>query len=211
MQLFPYHIKRFWWLFILLSLTGTLLTAHVIAQQDQERFLEKYAHRNEPLRIKAIKGKKGTININKKFLDDDDWLKSLYFSLENISDKNITYIQLELEFPRSDTIPPFVFDIEYGHWPSLEGSIPVDTPPPIKPGEEIVLSFSASEYAELQKLLEGQKYPKNIKHAVIDITTVIFDDGLMWRAGRLMKRDPNNPKIRFGWRWQARSVTVDCH
>src|SRR5207253_931387 len=121
MQLFPYHIKSFWWLFILLSLTGTLLIAHVIAQQDQERFLEKYVHRNEPLRIKAIKGKKGTINISKKFLDDDDWLKSLSFSLENISDKNI-------------------------------------------------------------------------KHAVIDIATVIFDDGLMWRAGRLMKRDPNNPR-----------------
>lgn len=167
---------------------------HGTAQQEQERLLEKYNHRKEPLRIKSIKGGKGGINLGRKFLESDSWLKSLSFSLENISGKNITFINLELEFPRSDGRPPLVFPLTYGSWPPLDGSSPVEAVQPIRPGEEIVLSFSDSEYAALQQVLEEVKYPKTIKHAILDLRYVLFDDGLLWNIGRLMRQDPNNPR-----------------
>ena len=161
------------------------------AQQPQERLLEKQVHEKEPLRIKAIKGKKGDILISKKFLDDSDWLKGLSFRLENISDKNIVFVQLEVEFPRSDDVPPLVFTLQYG-----AGLLPNDpsTANPIKPGEDVVLSFSDEDYGGLQHLLGEMKYPKSIGRAILNLHMVIFDDGIMWNAGRLMKRDPNNPR-----------------
>ena len=177
----------------MVMIASTLLTARSTAQQSQERLLEKYIHRKEPVRIKAIKRKRGDANVGKKFLDDDDWLKGLSFNLENISGKNITYIQLELEFPRSDDVPPLVFPIIYGQGPLSDGSLPASTSAPIKPGEEVVLSLSDQVYAALQQVLEGQKYSKSIKHVILDIRAVLFDDGLMWRAGRLMRRDPADP------------------
>jgi hypothetical protein len=38
------------------------------------------------------------------------------------------------------------------------------------------------------------KYPKSIKRVILDLDVVIFDDGIMWNMGSLMKRDPNNPR-----------------
>src|ERR1700750_126902 len=97
----------------LAMLASTLLTVNSMAQQDQERLLEKQVHQKEPLRIKAIQGKKGDVFVSKKYLDDDDWLKGLSFHLENISDKNIVFIQFEVEFPRSDDVLPLVFGLQY--------------------------------------------------------------------------------------------------
>lgn len=195
MQLFSHPIKSFCWLCIFLLLTSMLSSARGVVPQDQERMLAKLSNRNEPLRIKAIKGKKGAINVGKKFLDDDDWLKGLSFKVENISEKNIIHIELELDFPKAkDDQPPLLFSIEYGLMPLLDGTLAANAPPPIKPGEEIELSLSDSEHATLRKLLEELGYPKSIKQAVFSVGKVIFDDLLMWQTGRLMRRDPNDPR-----------------
>lgn len=186
-------LKRVLVFVALLMTVPALLATHSFAQQEKERLLERYVHQKEPLRIKAIKGKKGMINISKKFLDDDDWLKGLSISLENISEKSITYIQLEIEFPRPDDVPPLVFPVVYGQGllPDSESTV---KSPAIKPGEEVVLSLSQEAYAVLKQSLDEEKYSKSIKHAIVDLRSVIFDDGIMWRAGRLMKRDPNDPR-----------------
>jgi hypothetical protein len=181
-----------------LMLAGILLTGHSTAQQGQERLLEKQVHQKEPLRIKAIKGKKGDVLISKKFQDGNDWLNGLTFQLENISDKNITFVQLEVEFPRSDSVPPLVFPLEYGTGLSPNDPIPANPVPPIRPGEDVVLSITDAHYEPLQGLLGDMKYSKSVKHAILDIRTVIFDDGVMWRAGRLMKRDPNDARKWIG-------------
>ena len=195
MQLFSHPIKSFCWLCIFLLLTSVLLHARGVAPQNQERLLAKLSNRNEPLRIKTIKGKKGAINVGKKFLDDDEWLKGLSFNVENISEKNIIYIELELDFPKAnDDPPPLIFSVEYGLRPLLDGSLAADAPPPIKPGEEIELSLSDVEHTRLRKLLEKLGYPKSIKQAVFTIGMVIFDDLSMWSTGRLMRRDPNDPR-----------------
>jgi hypothetical protein len=176
---------------------------HVTAQQDQERVLAKENNRNEPLRIKAVKGKRGAITPGRKFLDSDNWLKGLSFNLENISEKNIIYIELEMEFPKSDNDPPpLIHPLTYGYRPPLDSSIPADAPPPIKPGETIDLRLSDPEYARLQTELQTLKYPRSIKHAVFIIRFVVFDDGTMWDTGRLMRRDVNDPR-----RW----VPLDRH
>jgi hypothetical protein len=172
-----------------------LFTPHGVAQKYEERFLLREKNQNEPLKIKAIKGKKGAITIGRLFLAEDDWLKSLSFNVENISGKNIIYMKLELEFPRSnDNSPPLIYPIEYGVRPLLDGSLVADAPPPIKPGETVDLRFSDAEYDNLQELLHKLGYPKSIKQAVFTIRYVIFDDLLMWDTGRLMRRDPDNPR-----------------
>lgn len=195
MRLFSHPIKGFCCLSIFLLLTSALGTTHGAAQQHQERFLLREKNRDEPLRIKAIKGKKGAITVGQKFLDDDDWLKGLSFNLENISGKNIIYLELELDFPKSnDDPPPLLYSIKYGLRPLLDGSLAADAPPQIKPGEEIELGISESEHENLQRLLAQLGYPKSVKQVVFTIGAVIFDDLLMWNTGRLMRRDPDDPK-----------------
>ncbi|HKC62075.1 MAG TPA: hypothetical protein VKB86_00450, partial [Pyrinomonadaceae bacterium] len=182
----------------MLLASTTLLAINSTAQQDQERLLEKQVHQKEPLRIKAIKGKKGDVLISKKFLDDDDWLKGLTFRLENISDKNIVFVQLEVEFPRTDEVPPLVFPLQYGAGLLPNDSSTANPVTPIRPGEDVVLTLSDASYEVLQHLWGDMKYPKSIKHAILDIEMVIFDDGIMWQGGRLMKRDPDNPRHWIG-------------
>ncbi|MDT4954336.1 MAG: hypothetical protein QOJ02_2474 [Acidobacteriota bacterium] len=180
-------------IFVALAMLASILfTVYSTAQQIQERLLEKQVHRKEPLRVKAIKREKDDVLISKKFLAGDDWLKGLSFRLENISDKNIVFVQLEVEFPRSDDVPPLVFPLQYGAGLAPNDSAPANRVTPIRPGEDVVLSLSDAQYDGLQQLLGEMKYSKSIKNAILDIRTVIFDDGIMWRAGRLMKLDPNN-------------------
>lgn len=178
---------------VVLTCAVVLPIVHSLAQQDRERVLEKYIHRKEPVRIKSIRGRKGEINLNKKFVDDDEWLRELSFRLENISGKNITCVQLELEFPRGDNIPPLTFPVMYGNWPQADGSPPPDAPPVIRPGEEVFINLSEANYAALQNALVDLKYSRSVKHAILDIRTVIFDDLTIWRAGRFMRRDPTDP------------------
>ncbi|MGB7923421.1 MAG: hypothetical protein WCF57_09270 [Pyrinomonadaceae bacterium] len=195
MRLFSHPIKGLCWLITILLVSSILFTAHGVAQQDQERFLLRERNQDEPLRIKAINGKKGAITIGKKFLDDDDWLQGLSFNVENISGRNIIYIEIELDFPKSnDDPPPLVYPIEYGYMPLLDGSLAANAPTPIKPGETLDLRLSDSEYATLLKVLEKLGYPKSIRQAVFTIRHVIFDDLLMWSTGRLMRRDPDDPR-----------------
>src|SRR6185437_8722764 len=70
--------------------------------QARERLIEKESWRSEPIRIVKLKTKVGTVELRKKFEDDDDWLKGFTATVQNVSEKAIARVVLRLDFPRPD-------------------------------------------------------------------------------------------------------------
>ena len=88
------------------SILLTKLIAAIIFQpvlgfaQHHERLIDKESWRNEPIKIIKLKTKDKPIELGKKFLENDDWLYALTVTVQNISDKAIARIDIQLAFPR---------------------------------------------------------------------------------------------------------------
>src|SRR6185503_149563 len=66
-------------------------------QSGNERKLVKSTWRNEPVKVKKVKVKKGDIVLGQKFVDDDDdWLAGLTLSVKNTSSKDILGVDVSL-------------------------------------------------------------------------------------------------------------------
>jgi hypothetical protein len=170
-----------------------------ITQQGQERLIEKRSTSplpNEPVKLVAVKTKRGKVETGKKFLDDDDaWFKGLAIQVENTSEKNIAYINISISFERPDEAasePPLVHSLIYGSRLLPTGNSA--QPKPLAKGETVELILSDATYGKLKPVLTKLKYPSSIKHIQVYVSEVIFDDNTSWSAGRTFRRDPDDPE-----------------
>src|SRR5882762_7401491 len=89
-----------------------------VAQQPTELIIRRLpVEENEPIAITDIKVNGQSISLDKKFVADDDWLRSLVFVVKNKSDKLILYASIRLQFPRPEGSPgiPAFYDMSYGN------------------------------------------------------------------------------------------------
>jgi hypothetical protein len=179
---------------VLLS-THTLSTGQTF-NQKQERIIKQKSWQNEPVKILRLKIKSKDFALGQKFLEDDDWLKNLTISVKNVSGKNITFISLTLDFPRSEgsTEVPSAYDLEYGRNPlfPVDAILP-DNQKPILAGETKDLALSDEEYNSLRHFLSETNYPTSIKQVDIILGQIIFEDGTKWAGGAWFRRDSTNP------------------
>jgi hypothetical protein len=180
---------------IALLLTFVFFTAYGGSGQKEERELTKINGKNEPVKVKAIKNKRGKIELNKKFDDETDWFEGLSFSIENTSAKSIKFIEIELRFVESQGKDPLSYPLIYGAMPlePNDASTPADPVAMIRPGEEVEVVLSDVKYSRLKTALQMENYPLSVKKIQTRIETVLFDDDTMWRVGQMMKRNPNKP------------------
>jgi hypothetical protein len=178
-------------------LSGLLLTTSGNAGQEQERVVEIRSDFDPPVKITAVKTKKGLVKTDKKFLDDDDWLKGITVSVANTSDKTITAVNIELLFQRPEgqtKLPPLVYPLSYGRSPFLPREpVPSIQPEPLLPGNSRDIILVDTEYNSLKESLKEAKYPINIKRLGVRITEIGFSDGTAWTSGEMFRRDPDNP------------------
>lgn len=165
-------------------------------QQDKERMVKKKSWRNEPLEISKLKIRGKLTDLNKKFVEEDDWLRGFSVEVKNTSSKTITYIELDLEFPAlsgSTGERPSLDHLLYGEYPAPPGeaTTPHSDQPPLLPGETANLTFM--DYDGLREFLNQTGKPASIKQLDIGISTVIFSDGTKWEGGQIFHRDPDNP------------------
>jgi hypothetical protein len=184
-------------------LFGGLLAPVFIHAQSNERTVNLYHWRNEPLKILSIKVKDKEIKPNEKFVDeDDDWFRDLAVEVENVSDKTIVYIDIHLAFPDTPEITnhPAGADIWYGshQWFRTGKKVVNRALPPIKPGEKATVKLT--DYQGVRRLLNAVGYGKSLKEFRIDISSALFDNDILWESGQIMVRDANNKE-----RWTKRS------
>jgi hypothetical protein len=120
-----------------------------------------------------------------------EWLENLQFTVRNTSDKRITYIVIQIDFPETGVgAPTMVYSKGIG--------IPPDPPVPpdsslfsLDPGDKTTISLSATELEGVKGFLASRNYQlADLNKVVIRIATVAFDDGIKWEQGRLHRRSP---------------------
>lgn len=176
-------------------------TAALIATQGQERIVATKTDFNPPLKMTLVKTRRGAIEIDKKFSDDDDWFKGLTVAVKNSSDKPVTYIGIEILFRRPEIqgqTAPAGWDLEYGDNPfryKTGETIPLIRVKPVLPGDAVVIHLSDSDFDQVKLFLKDAKYPSGINGIELRVTLIGFSDGTAW-SGRMLRRDPNSPG---GW------------
>lgn len=181
---------------VLIVLLGTLagiFSISVASSQVPERRIDRKPQgRNEPVTIVSVSNKRASLDLNTKFIDDEDWLKGLSFEIINSYHKGIRYVILELRFPRpkGETEPAFAADLTYGDDP--EGTSKERTKL-LRPGETVTLKLSDTEHESVRKILRKLNYSDTITVATIRLDHVVFEDGTLWKAGLFFRRDEKDP------------------
>ena len=177
-------------IFIILITSAVCVTAQ---KRQRERLIRRLPiQKNEPLIITEIKVDGRSVPIDKEFLAEDDWMKSLVISVKNTSDKRILFATLDFVFyraPGSD--PPIAgFDIFYGNY-LLRSRPPTasESLAGLAPKEIADLQMSVNEFQALQELLRVAGLPPGVEKLNIKLGEVIFEDDTMWYVGAEFRRE----------------------
>jgi hypothetical protein len=145
----------------------------------------------EPVAI-SIKQRGQHVEANQEFDGDADWLKDVTLKLTNVSDKTITYIAIHLIFPETATAEKSstgLHQIELGVHPDVPSN---RSPIALRPGDSMEVTLG-NEYGDIKKLVEKRVSIDKINKVTVRPQTALFNDGTMFFAGMLYRRDPNKP------------------
>jgi hypothetical protein len=189
------RITRVFLLSVLVGVSVLFPPSGRVSTQDSTRVIEELSVPAQPAQFIEIKNGRGKVFKRGKIEDDDEWMEGLTVSLKNTSDKPIIYAKVTLDFPRVENSSeseeyPLAYYLYFGTSEKPDGTAPL---PSVKPGEVVELSLSAERYGRLKTILQEVKYSRSIKKVRMWLGGVIFDDDLMWAAGELLRRDPNDP------------------
>jgi hypothetical protein len=93
----------------------------MLSHQDAgKKVVHKENDHTSPVELSALKHKGKTVDFNRAFAAvGDDWLKNLSVEVKNVSNREIVYLKVELNFPSGDSDDRvLVTYIEYGKRPS---------------------------------------------------------------------------------------------
>jgi len=181
----------------ILSIALIAFAFHVsVAQQPKERVIRRLpVEENEPIAITDIKVDGRSVSLDKNFTADDEWFRSLVFSVKNKSDKLILFASIRLQFPRPADSQgrTAIDDVSYGNG-ALQTRRPTsqETLVGISPDETVEIRLPAQQFVGLRELLKATNYPSSIDKLDLRIGHVIFADDTMW-YGKAFRRDPNDP------------------
>jgi hypothetical protein len=177
------------------------------SRQSDEKLIQRYDHGNEPVefdnfrinKVKIVPGQKfsATSLIESNGGRFEDWLDNLEFTLKNVSDKEITFIRLELQFPDTDiTGARMVYSklgigkYAYASVDELKNSKPLA----LKPGDAIIFRLSADDLQKIKDFLGLNNIQlANINNVALRLVYVIFDDGIKWELRNYYRPKPNTP------------------
>ena len=184
-----------------LTLYSTAFSPRSLAQRGKKS-LDIRRHSDDPLELLDVKvaaqSLKAKVKVKSRVHDnaaegldtvdfdgDDDWLKRLSFKVRNISNKRIMGLSAYLYFRPGDAPRMFSATLVGPSGP-LEGAV-------IEPGEQIDVLVDEEELNST--IMNLRAYGANPSEATVSlaIEMVAFSDGIMWRRGKLIKKDPANP------------------
>jgi hypothetical protein len=176
---------------VVICLSGTSL----YAQSSKKTVLRRRTLVVEPMEI-TVEYRGQPVKVNEVFDGDADWLKNLTLKLKNRSAKTITYVVLNLVFPETAAN----LDGRVGMHQIFRGIDPdrklLGPELRLAPGESTLIRLDR-EHRDIWSLVEvGAKLRiEDISRMIVDLHTVLFDDGTLFSAGSMYRRnpDPNDP------------------
>ena len=149
-----------------------------------------------PVEIVSIKLKGTEIAPEQKIKGDDDWLKGISFTLKNISDKPIAYIEVGLRFepaPGADRVVVFVlsYGVDYSRGLRRSGSSPL----PIQPDQTVDLALTDERYPHFLEILSLDGMRRSFDVVPYRVERVCFEDdpNIIWEGGYLKRKSPAFP------------------
>ena len=168
-----------------------------ILQASDDKVIEIKRFPNEPYRIGDLRVKNTEVVARQPFSarsltsTTGDWLENLEFTVRNTSDRRITYIVIQMDFPETGVGAPLMV------YPKAIGIPPVPPVPPrsnplsLDPGDKTDIIITAPEVEGIKDFLASRSYQlADLNKIVLRIATVAFDDGIKWEQGRLYRRSP---------------------
>jgi len=130
-------------------------------------------------------------SLDESFKENSDWLGRTSFQIENVSEKAIVNLTVNIWFPETRaTGNVMVYPISFGNRPGSKFQIAA--PFLLKPGEKLEVSLS-EKYADIARFVGQRGSIDSINQIQLQVSFIAFDDGTAWNAGTLMIPDPNNP------------------
>lgn len=178
---------------ILGCLLGLGITSSVTTIQAQDkRKLIKLADTIKPqLKFTDVKIGQQERKLVESFEAESDWVKDIFFKLENISGKQVVYLQVNINFPETRLLGPMMsYTMMFGEHPrrKLKNSKPML----LMPSEILEISLD-KEKDKIYKFVNERQPIESIQKVELEIGFIIFEDKTAWTAGTFMRPDPNNP------------------
>jgi hypothetical protein len=124
--------------------------------------------------------------------EQQEWLENFQVTLKNKSDKQITHILLSFQFPETGVNGPMMIfsgELSLGIHPKASAEQAKQQPALVLlPGNTATLRLSPQQLTSIKNFLALRKFELcELNKAVMEITNVFFDDGLMWSMGHYYK------------------------
>lgn len=148
-----------------------------------------------PVEIVAIRLMGKEVVPGEKVEGNDDWLKGVSFTVRNISDKPIAYVQIDLRFeppPRAGAARLVVFTLSYGVDYSLGVPRGGSSPLPIQPNQTVDLVLTDERYPNFLQILSLGGMPLGFDVVPYYVGRVSFEDdpSIIWEGGYLKRKNP---------------------
>lgn len=166
----------------------------ILAQEIKDRELRSafdFTGIQMPIEIVSIRVNGKKVAPGEKIKGNDDWLKGLSFTLKNVSDKPIAYVDIGLKFPQPKGF--VVYSLNYGVDLSRGTPRRESSPPAIQPGESLDLVLTKERYQVFLNILAQGGASSSFDIAPYYVHKVCFDNepDVIWESGNLKRRDPN--------------------
>ncbi len=163
--------------------------------QSQQRVVDKLSWQSEPVKIQKIKANGINVETGKRFRAEKDWLNGLTVSVQNISNKAIARIEINLNFPRPANAAPdastYVVPMVYGLDPADSN---FSSQLSLLPGATAEVKLPQANLPIIKEDLATLHYPEDVTHVRLTLSSVTFIDGSMWAGDEILYPDPANPK-----------------
>jgi hypothetical protein len=176
-----------------------LITPGISAQEMRDRELKPafdFTTIQMPVEIVSIKLKGTEIAPEQKIKEDDDWLKGISFTLKNISDKPIAYVEVGLHFePPLGAARVIVFVLSYGVDYSRGLPRSGSSPLPIQPDQTVDLVLTDERYPKFLEILSLDGMRRSFDVVPYYVARVCFEDdpNIIWERGYLKRKNPAFP------------------
>jgi hypothetical protein len=175
-------------------LLSSLSVGSIAPGQNGKLFKQRDVNAKDPVKIVGLSVAHRPVKLDESFDGGDDWLRGTQLRLQNVSNKEIVYVEVQFNFPETKSSGhEMSFLAERGNMPGLPAANPLLA---FKPGEEISFIFSDEEYQGMVKFLVARTAVANLNKADLKIGFVVFADSTAWGTGLWFKP---NPKRRGSW------------
>jgi hypothetical protein len=181
------------------------------SQPPDMKVIVKESRPNEPVQFGDLRVQNVEIPPGKPFSaselahvskgQPEDWLGGLHYSLKNTTDKRMTFILAELQFPETTTTGPLMVYNRLGIGippfkpmpPEYEGNKSLS----LDPGDTVTFQLSPAQLEGIKSFIGLRNFQlADLSKVTVKITYVIFDDGTKWDVGHYYKPNPSAP---HGW------------